>query len=365
MFVVGSAAPVGSGARRLASKATRKVVCDAHSVVYGWKQGRITELSRCFGNFDRVVALGWLVSDALTSTLVTRRDAYLIGLHCRNAIDDPKCGLKAEIRALKQSASRARGKLPADSTERDELEEKLLRDIADLNGQEVDLSDFLTIPEPTPAPSGAPESEAGRPRKRKKDPPAAAPTPKARLSTEARRQVSVARGALAKAKRQHARAARQHERLESTWDRKRCPSFQKNFQKWADFTIRWPHRIAKSRLDAIAAAYEVDLAEAQLNFRLSRHHAAILEEQVALLEASASTPQPVRSKKFKSSAVTPGGWPLFSQKSIQPPRILRPNFFCVSFPALPLASYHAQEYPRARGNAPRPPPAPPCKSLEG
>ena len=40
-------------------------ILDAHSVVYGWKQGHITELSNCFANFDRV---GSLHSDGLSVT---------------------------------------------------------------------------------------------------------------------------------------------------------------------------------------------------------------------------------------------------------------------------------------------------------
>ena len=71
MFVVGSAAPSGIEGETGGEQGDEKGrILDAHSVVYGWKQGHITELSNCFANFDRVVALGWLVSDALTSTLV-------------------------------------------------------------------------------------------------------------------------------------------------------------------------------------------------------------------------------------------------------------------------------------------------------
>ena len=302
MFIVGSAAPIRSGTTRVASKATRKLVMEAHSVVYGWKQSHVKELSKCFGNFDRVVALGWLVADALTSTLVEHRDAYLIGLHCRNEIDDPKYGLKADIRALKQSSSRACAKLPSDSTERTELQGKLLHDIADLNGRAVDLSDYLTMPEPAAAPSGAPELPANKHRKRKRDRPAAPPKPKSRLSTEAREHVSVARSALAKAKRKHARASREYERLQAIWARKRCPSCAKNFSKWTDYMIRWPQKIGLSRLNAVAAAYEVQLAEAELRFRLSSLVAAFEEEEVAFLQASASVPRACSQKKFGKRA---------------------------------------------------------------
>ena len=37
-------------------------------------------LSKAFGNFDRVVALGWLVADALGAPLLTREAAYDIGM---------------------------------------------------------------------------------------------------------------------------------------------------------------------------------------------------------------------------------------------------------------------------------------------
>ena len=100
--------------------------------------------------------------------------------------------------------------------------------------------------------------------------------------------MSVARSVLAKAKREHARASRKHERLQATWARKRCPSFTKNFAKWADFTIRWPQQIGLSRLNAIAAAYDADLADAELRFRLSCLVAALQKEKIALLQASAT-----------------------------------------------------------------------------
>jgi len=37
--------------------------------IYDWPSARIDELSASFGNFDRVVGLGWLLNDALGRAL--------------------------------------------------------------------------------------------------------------------------------------------------------------------------------------------------------------------------------------------------------------------------------------------------------
>ena len=66
--------------------------------------------------------------------------------------------------------------------------------------------------------------------------------------------------------------------------------------------IRWPQKIGLSRLNAVADAYEVELADAELRFRLSNLVAAHLEEKVALLQALASVPRAGSQKKFGKRA---------------------------------------------------------------
>ena len=48
-------------------------LCDAHGKA----------LSKSFGNFDRVVALGWLIGDAVGKPLLSRVQAHAVGLKAR------------------------------------------------------------------------------------------------------------------------------------------------------------------------------------------------------------------------------------------------------------------------------------------
>ena len=47
----------------LAGKATKGLVRLAFQLISSWPQSWIETLSQSFGNFDRVVALGWLLGD--------------------------------------------------------------------------------------------------------------------------------------------------------------------------------------------------------------------------------------------------------------------------------------------------------------
>jgi hypothetical protein len=61
MFIAGLPEPGASAMNALASKATKGLVRLASKLVSDWPQARIDNLSRSYGNFDRVVALGWLL----------------------------------------------------------------------------------------------------------------------------------------------------------------------------------------------------------------------------------------------------------------------------------------------------------------
>ena len=45
----------------------------------------VKALSKSFGNFDRVVAQGWLVADALGLPLLLHKQAHAVGLKVRRA----------------------------------------------------------------------------------------------------------------------------------------------------------------------------------------------------------------------------------------------------------------------------------------
>ena len=65
MFVVGAAAPQASDIGVVATEPTGAMAKEAHAVAHAWSKEEIYAFSRSFGNFDRVVAQGWLIGDAL------------------------------------------------------------------------------------------------------------------------------------------------------------------------------------------------------------------------------------------------------------------------------------------------------------
>ena len=59
--------------------------------------------------------------------------------------------------------------------------------------------------------------------------------------------------------------------------------------------------MSDSRLQLVAAAADLDVANAQLMYRLSSLKAALLEEECASLEASVSVQRRVQPKKLKTA----------------------------------------------------------------
>ena len=80
-FVVDTPAVRPSGMDVAADKPTNLLVHFVDKVVSGWPDEHIRALSRSFGNFDRVVARGWLVADALrpAALQLDRKQAYDLG----------------------------------------------------------------------------------------------------------------------------------------------------------------------------------------------------------------------------------------------------------------------------------------------
>ena len=107
MFVVGAPEPTESDMGPVACQATKELIrhaakaagdlCDAHGPA----------LSRSFGNFDRDVALGWLLGDALGKPLLSRHVAFHIGSTARQLVGS----VKKQLQGFRRTASRARGKI--------------------------------------------------------------------------------------------------------------------------------------------------------------------------------------------------------------------------------------------------------------
>jgi len=85
------------------------------------KPAEIKALSKAFDNFDRIVAMGWLVADAVGLPLLERADAYVAGGKVRRAADT----INKQIASDKKAAQRLALK---DESKRDALLERASRD---------------------------------------------------------------------------------------------------------------------------------------------------------------------------------------------------------------------------------------------
>ena len=82
-----------------------------------WSTAHVDALSSSYGNFDRVVALGWLVADALGCPFLSRKDALKVGHAARQ-----RAGKLATQRAsTRRDAQRRIGRLAADDPARQTL----------------------------------------------------------------------------------------------------------------------------------------------------------------------------------------------------------------------------------------------------
>lgn len=121
MYVAGAVEPVASGLLPLASGTTKALVKLGAEWKEGLKDDYVKALSQSFGNWDRVVGLGWLLADAVHpvgTPLLSRKDAHAVGLKAGRGASQ----IKAEVRAAKLVIQRAACKPGAD---REGLEERL------------------------------------------------------------------------------------------------------------------------------------------------------------------------------------------------------------------------------------------------
>ena len=106
MFVVGAAEPSPSGLLPLASEPTKALVKFAVAHFAALPKAHIAALSKSFGNFDRVVGIGWLIADAVRAVgapLITRADAHAIGSKAQRKAAD----IKDEVRTARLAIQRA------------------------------------------------------------------------------------------------------------------------------------------------------------------------------------------------------------------------------------------------------------------
>ena len=96
----------------------------------------VKALSTAYGNFDRVVAAGWFLADAVGLPLLERGDALAAGLKAkREAVR-----ITTEHDNLKLAAQRASGRLAADDKEREALMNKAAIEQGKRLSETADLS---------------------------------------------------------------------------------------------------------------------------------------------------------------------------------------------------------------------------------
>ena len=147
MFVSSAASPTVSGLPPLAAVVTKGLVKLAAADVNALEKATIDALSAAFGNFDRVVALGWLIADAVRPVglpAISRADAYAVGIKARREAGN----IRTDEAADKKAASR----LPGGDRKRE--------DIADAAAQRLQEPVELPLPavEPAAASSQRPTS---------------------------------------------------------------------------------------------------------------------------------------------------------------------------------------------------------------
>ena len=201
MFIVGNTSPVASGRPVLLQEATKELVQLAWEVVHTLIQHEGAELSSSFGNFDKLVGLGWLLGDVVQGRLVPGPDALAIGRKAGKLAP----GLKADFAAPSRRAGKRKYRPGSDG------DEQRARDLADAAEQEratrrspVALP-FPAAPPPPPVaskrkrvtaePSPAPESMPADPN------PPPRPDGLRAAAAQAERTLALAEGALSRAKR--------------------------------------------------------------------------------------------------------------------------------------------------------------------
>ena len=142
MFVIDAPGPIASKPRISYRKATKKLVQLISKVVADWKKPHVEALSRSFGNFDRVVAQGWLLADALGMSLLSREQAFVLGGSVRHQATKLEADLKAKRKAAGKRIAQA-----VDEAARAALAAAAEAEVEELLREEAELN-LSNLPEP-------------------------------------------------------------------------------------------------------------------------------------------------------------------------------------------------------------------------
>ena len=265
MFVEGAAGPVASGQTDVVREVTGNILKLTWAYVQGLAQDHINALSKSFGNFDRVVALGWLLGDAVGLPLMERKQAHTIGLKAKYEAGK----IKSKEASIPREAKKAAGRLGATDPKRQQLLSEADKQVEELLCTPVELP-FPEAAQPSaPRPSGS--------RKRAREPEVSATDVIAEAEADVlQAEKTVKWAAVAKeraAKDEEAKAkvaVRMTVKLEELGEAARATTIQKQVKQWkhnqqwlklhTTTERRWNQAVLASK-DAEIAWLEAQLAE--------------------------------------------------------------------------------------------------------
>ena len=102
MFSTDATAPTASGMGLAVASPTNLLVHLIFNLCSAWPQAYVDARSHAYGNFDRVVAMAWLVSDALALPLPAGRQALALG----GAVRKRATKIDKDLDKVKRAASR-------------------------------------------------------------------------------------------------------------------------------------------------------------------------------------------------------------------------------------------------------------------
>ena len=213
MFRVDAKGPAASGRPTAAQFVTKELVQLAWWAANELCDANGSELSAAYGNFDRVVALGWLLGDVACGRLITGDAAFKVGRKAGKLAP----GLQAQFDA----PSRRVGKRKWDSDEAlQAAQDAAAEEETNVRCAPVDLP-FADMPPPPPRALPAPPASSPAP-----PPPRAACVPRQRVEPTAPsderlkllKALRAAEGAVAEAEGGVAAANRERDKAKVAWE---------------------------------------------------------------------------------------------------------------------------------------------------
>ena len=145
VFDIGNTEQVASGLMPVAADVNKRIVQSAVKVVWEVPDSMVTALSAAHGNFDRVVALGWLIADAVRavgSPMLDRKQALAVGLKAKQEATN----IKTDLQNLRRVAMREVGALDADNAVHVALKESRLKKLDEAQDDLLSQAVRWTLP---------------------------------------------------------------------------------------------------------------------------------------------------------------------------------------------------------------------------